>query len=72
VVDGLIIHMSEFPIDALVKGMLLFSDGLGKDALLLTPIQYFVSIDVLHSIIISNDAISSYPSNGNMFNHYGL
>lgn len=72
-VDGLIVHMPEFPIDALMKRVLLFCDGLSMYALLLTAIQYFLSIDVLHFIIItSNDLISSYPSNGNMFNDYGL
>lgn len=62
-VDSLIIHMSEFLIDALMEGMLFFNDGLGMDALLLPPIQYFLSVDVLHFIIISNDVISNNPCN---------
>lgn len=55
VVDGLITHMSEFPVHTLVKGMLLLGNSLGLYAFLLTTILYFLSINVFHYIIISND-----------------
>jgi hypothetical protein len=50
-VNGLITYMPEFSIDALMKGVLLFSGSLGVDAFLLSTAQYLLSINVLHFII---------------------